>query len=115
MAVPRISEVRKHLLNEGEEMVDFAPARALLAGGDDEPVYLMLTEERLIVVRVEAYSQDRETGTYRTALLELGPIEQRGKVLRVTVGGRPFYCRFMTVGDATAFHRLLRRTPDPAV
>jgi hypothetical protein len=115
MAVPRLSEVRKHLLDDGEEMVDFAPARALLAGGDDEPVYLMLTEERLIVVRVDPYSENRDTGTYSSVLLELGPIEQRSKVLRVTVGTRPFYCRFMTVGDATAFHRLLRRTPDPAV
>jgi len=96
-------------------MVDFAPVRAMLAEGDDEAVYLMLTEERLVVVRVEPYSEDRNTGVYVSPVLELGPIEQRGKVLRVNVGGRPFYCRFMTVGDATAFHRLLRRTPDPAV
>lgn len=115
MPLPRISEVRAHLLNEGEEMVDFAPARALLAGGEDEPIYLMLTEERLVVVRVDPYSLDRNTGVYACALTELLPIEQRAKVLRLTVGGRAFYCRFMSVGDATAFHRLLRRTPDPAV
>lgn len=115
MSLPRISELRAHLIRDGEEMVDFAPARALLAGGEDEPIYLLLTEERLVIVRVDAYSADRDSGVYHCARAELTPFEQRGKVLRLSVGGRTFYCRFMTVDDATAFHRLLRRTPDPAV
>jgi hypothetical protein len=96
-------------------VIDFAPARAMLSDGEDEPVYLLLTDERLVVVRADQYAADPATGVYESRRTELGPLEQRAKVLRVTVGGRPFFCRFMTVGDATAFHRLLRRTPDPAV
>lgn len=115
MAHLRISELREQLLHDSEQMIDFAPARAMLAGGEDEPVYLMLTEERLVVVRAEPYARDPGTGVYCQPRQELGPLEQRGKVLRVAVEGREFFCRFMTVADATAFHRLLRRTPDPAV
>ena len=103
--LPRVSDVRERIVGTDERLVDFSPVRRVEDEGGSDPLYLFLTDRRLVVVRPDLLADDPDMAITAVDRADLAFVMLSGDTLRLLMADGPIDCRFPSPAVATAFRR----------
>ena len=103
--LPRICEVRRRVVHEDERLLDFSPVRLLVEGGETQPLYLFLTDRRLLAVHPDQLDDTPEQAVLESPREDAAFVMLSADTLRLLIPDGPINCRFPSPAVATAFRR----------